>query len=190
MHNFKQYLEEGRDAPLYHATNFDGAQGISFYNKIKGSSNFDIKHKQSHKKFARGVSLSRSLKAAINYIKRLHGIKNGGIFVFELDQRKLSQRYKIQPYNFWYKNANTEKSTGEKIIRHQTRNTDMGRQKQFGNEYEEFVTGMIDDVNKYIIKIHYLGTKKELNSLNQGTSHEDDIFNHPKLFVNRKFING
>lgn len=99
MITFKQYLEEGRDAPLYHATDIMSALSIIRYGfeprtvhlskKTLGLVNdvddFGIE------KVARGVSLTRSLPFA----------KSWGAVIFEIDQRQLTQRYKVIPIQYF-----------------------------------------------------------------------------------------
>ena len=119
MKTFNQFLTEGRDAPLYHGTDVDSAIRILNANKLVGSYN-------DHN--APTISLTRSIRYAQHFAKDKFSDTVETI-VFELDQRKLSQTYKIVPYNYFSDDV--------------------------PNEYEEVVfTKGIDNFNKYLLKVH------------------------------------
>lgn len=112
MNSFRQYLEEGRDAPLYHATRFDNILSIlrdglkphqshSRYNLLLSP---PIKRNQKHS--TRGVSFTRNF----NIAKKFGSYYAGKYIIFKLDQRKLAQRFKILPIDFW-----SQRSTYKKI---------------------------------------------------------------------------
>jgi hypothetical protein len=112
--NFKQFLEEGRDAPLYHATEFNQAFWIVATDQIKPL---------TVSKGPAGTSLTRDIRFA----KSWH--KNG--VIFEFSQRKLSQRYKIEPVNYYASDKNTSNKA----------------------EREEFLIGKVRPMRKYINRI-------------------------------------
>ena len=156
MHNFKTYLEEGRDAPLYHAT-----QTHSLVEILKTQMLDDITYQTIDKKRVSGVSLTRDYNFALGWVsKRSFEISTAG--VIEFNQRALSQKHKIVPYNFGL--------------------YDITRKMGKGSEYEEFVYGKIKNINKYIVKIHM---SAEIMYYPEFKS----IIAHPKLFINGKFIN-
>ena len=93
MTNFLQFLEEGRDAPLYHGTSLLTATKILESGLLKGSKSTLPPFKKIE------VSLSRNIKVPIHHAFHVQDYIT--CIVFELDQRKLSQNYKIYPYNYW-----------------------------------------------------------------------------------------
>ena len=152
MRSFKTHLEEGRDAPLYHATNsiydiikFDILKGntdhnvhfqdqieIDALNKKTGTSGMygvsfnsktSVRSGHFSKKKLVGTSLTRSLNTSRGWHKRSAIIK--------LNQRKLSQRHKILPINIFA-------ATGE---------LDNAKEE---NLYEEFVMGDVKTLHKYV----------------------------------------
>lgn len=147
MITFKQYLEESRAAPLYHGTSIMNVRSILMGNSLisntvhydntkmfkdKHLSKLDVFHFKD--KGVKGVSLTRSFRTARQF----------GPVVFELDQQKLIQKYKIYPVNFW----NLEYSTtmGD--------STGVARQPDnSNNEYEEFLVGVIKPLDHYITAI-------------------------------------
>ncbi len=103
-------ITEGRDAPLYHGVRFDHAAKQLKENRIEGRTTQRFwpggrRLKDDHPEYKdsfwlKGVSLTRD----INYAKHWADI------VYVIDQTKLSQRYKIIPFNWGYANA---KSRGQ-----------------------------------------------------------------------------
>jgi hypothetical protein len=156
--NFKQFLEEGRDAPLFHATSLDSLNQILKGNIVKAWTTQNI-----NKKRIDGVSLTRDFRFAKNWAMKTP-FKMARSCVIEFDQRKLSQRYKIVPFNYSLMSS--------------------GAAREMNNsEAEEFVIGPIKDPNKYINKIHFT------DNIFYNTEASKEVLNHPKLFVDGKFIN-
>lgn len=127
MINFKQFLEESRSAPLYHGTSIGGLRGIfhmggieprTFHpsSKMKGISN-----KGKRQPGVEGVSTSRNFKFASTWNH------SAGNFVLEFDQRRLAQRYKIVPFQYF---QHPIISQGHARIKDW---------KGKANEYEEFI---------------------------------------------------
>jgi hypothetical protein len=174
MLNFKQFLEEGRDAPLYHATYTEAAAKILKDGVLMGVT----KHKLPNATVA-GVSLSRDLKTATNLA--YHEFNHNTVVVFELDQRKLAQRHKIKPLNFYMTNFWKQEERAGQPARYQNSNFFFGKRN---NEYEEFVLGDIKNVDKYIKKIHSTS-----NLTTERIEKYPNLHNHPKLFINGKFVN-
>jgi hypothetical protein len=138
--NFKEYLEEGRDAPLYHSTNFTAIKRIIQYDKLEGytdhydkfmaqdfygefnpKKNVKMKHFTSRESM-RGISLTRSLKSAENW--------RGGHYIIKLNQRKLAQRHKIIPINIYAAAGKNKHAKDEEL-------------------FEEFVIGSIKNLHEY-----------------------------------------
>lgn len=97
-----QNLLEGRDAPLYHGVRFDYAIEQLQKNRIEGRTSQRFwpdgrRLKDNHPEYEdsfwlKGVSLTRDIKYA----------QHMGDIVYVIDQRRLSQRYKIIPFNWGY----------------------------------------------------------------------------------------
>jgi hypothetical protein len=128
MKKFKQYLEEGRDAPLYHGTNIiylmdiltNGFDPVTLHNKKK----LMLKHDSKFDTIS-GISLTRNKKLAHDWYKSV---------AIELDQRRLTQRYKLIPINYFSKNSS---------------------KKDRNFEAEEFLLlKNKTNLNEYITKIH------------------------------------
>lgn len=135
MITFKSFLAESRSAPLYHGTNMRGLEGI-FKDGIEPRTlhsntrhmwvtNHEVKWPVGYgsdekgyevEKYARGVSLSRNMRFSSQF--------SSGI-VLELDQRRLAQRYKIVPFQYFADSrARAYETSSSPKVR---------------NEYEEFV---------------------------------------------------
>lgn len=159
--NFKSYLEEGRDAPLYHSTTFrlakdillhDTLYGKTWHHKEKVLLNTKSKARRKYDDpteplMSNGVSLTRSLQFAKHW--------RANEIIFQLDQRLLTQRYKILPANYFVseftvKNARRDERTGVEPYN-----------KKPTNEYEEFLIGDIKNISKYIDKIYVKKNRKE-----------------------------
>ena len=162
--NFKTYLEEGRDAPLYHATSLNKALNI-----IKQG---EIKAYKEHGDTILGVSLTRNFKFAVNW-----NLETEEGAIFELDQRKLSQRHKIKAHNFFSKKKSTRYPENAN-----------GLNPQDMNEYEERIMGSVKNVDKYISKIHIDHRDYTYYKKLNDTFYEK-IITHPLLFVKGKFVN-
>jgi hypothetical protein len=191
MHNFKNYLTEGRDSPLYHATRLDYAERILKTNTFESKTRQRIKPidgkspKEIHGwEKIHGVSTSRSLKYS-EYFMKMENATN--FFVtFELNQRLLSQAYKMVPINY-------------NSLAHYQYNSDwtarVSSSKQtVHNEYEEFIIGAIKNASKYITKIivpsaDILRYLKMNDNSTEVPPEYPLISNNPKLFFDGKFIN-
>lgn len=144
MISFKQFITEARSAPLYHGTTTMFARTILNDNELDGRTlqhqpeMFKQKHKKkynsplsNHPGEVVGVSLSRNFKVS----------KRFGSVVFELDQNKLTQRYKITPINYFQTLGAVMSDMTVPGTRAKT-HADV--------EYEEFVLGSIKPLDKYL----------------------------------------
>lgn len=167
MISFSQYLIEFRSAPLYHGTSITNAYSIISDNTIEGQYVGWLGIKE-------GVSLTRNLNVAKSFAYDSFG---GGrsvdnAVIFELNQAKLTQNYKIIPYNYWSSRTRTTEKSGKEELHSGAK----------FNEYEELVSGNIKNIDRYIEKIIVFvkpGVPLSGNSL----------LNHPKLWYNGKFVN-
>ena len=162
MISFKEFLTESRSAPLYHATPSDAAAKIIKSNRLNVSWE------------SGAISLTRSIDFAKTHLDYHHGSSLDDMVVFELDQNKLRNSYKIRPYNdFPFKSRYLNVKPGE---------DDRG-----WNEYEERVSGgrfdgVIKDFDNYVTKvIVFIKPGKPIKG--------NLILNHPKLYYNGKFVN-
>jgi hypothetical protein len=103
----QQLITEGRDAPLYHGVMHTHAISHLTNNRIEGRTTQRFwpdgrRLKDNHKEYKdsfwlKGVSLTRTK----SYAQHWRDI------VFELDQTKLSKKYKMIPFNWGYANSRT-----------------------------------------------------------------------------------
>lgn len=116
-----QQLLEGRDAPLYHGVRHRHAIEQLQTNRIEGRTTQRFwpggkrlrdDHPDYNDSFwLKGVSMTRTFAYA----------KSWADIVYVIDQRKLSQRYKVVPFNWGYANAknrnpNPKRETEEFVI--------------------------------------------------------------------------
>jgi hypothetical protein len=190
MLNFKQYLEEGRDAPLYHTTDESYMRYIIEKNSIKAKTEHQVGYRpgnRSGNKWKDVISLTRSIKFAHRWGERKG---SGYYFIFELDQRKLSQRHKFVPYNhFGDHYYNDEKGAARRM-------NDVTDFNFPINQYEENIIGDIKNLNQYLTKIIlseklYNGYFSEKNSDRQDAviKYGKEVVYHKLLWYNGKFIN-
>lgn len=88
MITFKQFLAEAHYAPLFHATPLENLEGIleqGLYSEIGD------------------ISAARSIHNAKWYIQHEFSLYNSGYVIFELDQNKIRQRYKVVPFDYYMK---------------------------------------------------------------------------------------
>lgn len=129
MITFKQFITEARMAPLYHSTNLDGLEGMINDGVMKRG--FEDRYGHPHSKDGKIISMTRNFIFA----------KNWRSIVLQFDQQKLSQRYKIVPFNY-FPEKGARVSPGGK------------RNYNFTNQFEESVLQDIKDPFKYITKIY------------------------------------
>lgn len=135
MITFKQFLIESRSAPLYHATKLHHADKILSDDILYASEQYNgVTQGQ------KVIFFTRSLRHA----KHVYGYAD--MVIFEFDQQKLNQRYKISPI---------KNHVGRRTVNHKPMymNANMGTALG-GNEFEEIVRKNITQVNDYITKIY------------------------------------
>jgi hypothetical protein len=149
MNSFKQFLEEGRDAPLYHGTDTHAAIQIIDADTLEGRTDnhsrleplnswgekkkelvVNVNHFKP-KKYTKfnGSSFSRDMRRSLHW--------RGGGLCFEVDQRKLSQRHKLVPINIFMAMGYNKHAKDEELA-------------------EEFVIGDIKNFRRYITRIIFL----------------------------------
>jgi len=176
-YNFKQYLEEGRDAPLYHGTLYVKAKQILESDSILANTEENINKAERKTK---GVSLTRNYNLAIKFVDAKYGSLSP--IIFELDQRKLAQRYRIVPHNYY--------TTNDTISNYDIKDAPTRFTKETPgdfNEFEEFVIGDIKPLSRYLTKIHVAneGIYKSIGI------NAKEIYEHPLLWdhKNKRFYN-
>lgn len=92
MISFKNFLTEARMAPLYHATNMSRASDIISSNTLRQNAQDDNN---------KSISFTRLFKTAWQFGVRVVASSYSDIVVFEVDQQRLNQDYKLTPYQFW-----------------------------------------------------------------------------------------
>jgi len=144
---FKTFLTESRSAPLYHAS----PKGLSIL-----KDNALNKGKLKEPGLDRStVSLTRNFIFAKNWLDE-YGARDDGV-IFELDQRKLSQNFKIVPYNFF---ANTyDKASAREAPEMKT--FTKGKDYSFHNQFEEAVFADIKPLNRYV-KTVWVGNRTDM----------------------------
>ncbi len=181
MKSFNQFLTEGRDAPLFHSTSLSSARFIIDDNVIKdrtiqkvhpkpGSRVDDLKNGKFHWKNISGVSLTRNIKFANWFGWHVQGYNT--LITFELDQTKLAQNYRIQPFNFH--------SAGEDSYAPGFNARTQDRYDQNKNESEEFIFGPIKNLDKYLLKIHVM-SPLTLEHIDKDPEYAR-LKQHPKLW--------
>lgn len=115
------HLTEGRDAPLYHGVRYNYAIEQLQKNRIEGRTAQRFwpdgrRLKDNHPEYEssfwlKGVSMTRTFSYA----------KQWADIVYVIDQRKLTQRYKVIPFNWGYANSrnrgqNTKRETEEFVV--------------------------------------------------------------------------
>lgn len=144
MITFKAFLSEARMAPLYHGTSLDNAKAILKSNVMKVNKP-EIGYGTQSKTSA--ISFTRSIKYAMTWA--LESLNKEEAVIFEFDQQKLTQRYKIVPFNFW----NTDEARGISAS-----DAHLKTRKRGYTESEERITKDISNVNQYI-KTIWVGDK-------------------------------
>lgn len=137
----EQILTEAVDQhPLYHGCDLVHAVSMMIDNAMRGETIAHINGKQYQ-----GNSLTRSLQFAKDWSKERFDGDGDELskfwVVLELNKEKLKTKYKILPYNYW------EDCFGKDYEHTNDRNG-------YGNQYEEFVVGKINNLRKYIDDIY------------------------------------
>lgn len=127
----EEVIEEGRDAPLYHATKVEKLISIAQTNTIKDTTI------HPRKKLAMGrVKDDIAMLKGVSLTRSIHFARFWAPIVFELDQRALSYNYKFAPTNFF-----------QRIF---TKGTPDSKRAAEPNEFEEFVIGPIKNLDRYV----------------------------------------
>lgn len=162
MIRFDSYLSEGRDSPLYHSTDLIHAFQIIRQNTFRGNTKHTYDKLLKGKLVDNGKGYAADLKG-VSMTRNIRFAKIWNPIVFEFDQRKLSQRHKIIPTDYYYKNKDVSIAS-------------IGKPK---SESEEFLIGDIKNASSYITCLH-IERKFYKNVLK-----DEDYAQHMKFFVDR-----
>lgn len=105
-------------------------------------------------KYRSVVSLTRDIRFAKRWgDRKAKWDMNEGFVVLELDQQKLTQNFKILPYNHFQDSRYVDDEQGSARRLNDVRRSSWG---DFPiNQYEENVVGDIKPLNKYLVRVHY-----------------------------------
>lgn len=142
MINFKTFLAEARMAPLYHATDIHGFKGIVSENALATTSGGGSDAMRANKPT---VFFTRDFRHAKWYADT----RANNWIVFEVDQLKLSHRYKIKPIHNWTKSYHASKSNKQDIKGELQRGDN-----RWGVEFEEVTDKPITNFLSYVKAIH------------------------------------
>lgn len=151
MITFKQYLMENPNYPLYHGTTIENLVNIIKSDVIFTSDFPDARHENSQLAGKHTVSLTRNLKFAEYWAKRIEWYRGDtGRLVIRLNRSKLKTRYKIVPYNHFMRA--TRQSDSDKFSEY---GVTKKKEHEFlnMNQYEERIIGNVNDAEKYIEEI-------------------------------------
>jgi hypothetical protein len=143
-----EILTEGRDAPLYHFTRYPDIVEIILSDSLN-----NVTPQIVNGKDVKGVSLTRD--------KRFNWT---GDIRLMIDQKKLSQRFKLSPVDYfagpYFKD---KKDFHSGYIGLETGYGDkFDRRKGKWAEYEEFVIGKIKPLHNYLVRIDILKNSEAL----------------------------
>src|SRR5690606_35688917 len=134
MITFKQFLEESRSAPLYHATSAYNFEDIMNSNILKSYSGTISGTQRAGKPT---VFFTRDMKHAKWYASRMNGINDS--VIFEIDQLKLNQNYKLEPIHNW-----------RPSLKNNPANKPAYMDNDYGYEFEEIVGKNITNFHRYV----------------------------------------
>lgn len=138
MITFKQFLLEAKSAPLYHTTMVSNAENILRTNTLIGDIQRDGRASKLNRKV---IFFTRDFRQA------QHLFKGMDFVIFQVDQLKLSYRYKIRPIKNWQFNISGSHKPSYN-------STGLGN-----NEFEEIViANKITNFENYIQNI-YISSK-------------------------------
>lgn len=149
MITFKTYLIESRAAPLYHATTMAAANKILKDNILYGT--------MQEGGLTRGqkvIFTTRSLKQAKHYVS--YDQRYTGSVVFELDQEKLTHRYKVRPIKNWADDRADVAWDSKPQADAKKKHKPMYMFRTIGaNEFEEIIIAdKVVNISNYITKIY------------------------------------
>jgi hypothetical protein len=153
-------LFEGRDAPLYHGTSLNGAVQILKHDAIlPRTAGIRLPGYSGEGDGPLGASLTRNLQAAWDF----------GSVVFQLDQRRLVQRVRLVPYDYWGQSAEVKGGIA-------------ARRKGDKAEAEEFAVGGVPNVSRYITQIWVARTRYRV-LVDGGVTGGEALLRHPLLKI-------
>lgn len=136
FHEISEHLIEGRDAPIYHGTNWFAANRIVEDDQLAAKTFHVMKVNNTMNSMISGISFSRDLRLSMTF----------GPVVFVFDQAKIVRNHKLKPIDFWGFSRETQFG---------------GRRQEQYAESEEFLLGPLVGMSRYLIEIR--GNARQLN---------------------------
>lgn len=121
-------LDEGRDSPIYHGTNWWSALEIIKRDIIQAKTIHVPKINNTYQRTVSGVSFSRDIRVSQTF----------GPVVFVFDQAKMVRNHKLVPIDFWGYSSETKNGK---------------RRRDHYAEAEEFLIGPLKNMSRYLIEI-------------------------------------
>lgn len=183
-----EIVNEGRDAPLYHGYPVSKAHyGIQALkdNKMSvtstqrfwpdGKPRKDNEEDYKDSFWAKGISFTRDLNFAASW----------GSLVFEVDQSKLSQKYKFAPINWFYsvpKSTSRKREKEEFMVVKSSKDKYMRQDPDTGEQYFDVkrftsVEGFVPNLDTFLLGIYLVSDSLEIFSKEEM----EFLVNHPKF---------
>jgi hypothetical protein len=145
----RDILSEGRDAPLFHATNYQAALSIIGANRIAPNPD---RPQLVNGKSVLGVSLTRRWDLATQWAR----------VVFELDQSAVVTRHRVVPFSM---DGTHRPNAPTRLMIHDPDNPFSTRrnhgERNTRMEAEEFCVGGVSPLRPYVIKVHILADRPD-----------------------------
>jgi hypothetical protein len=149
-------LTETRAASLYHGCGLGGALQIIARNTLEDRTQHELAPGSEP---VTGTSLSRSLRVAWGF----------GDVVFEFDQTRLRQRFRLIPVDYWHRALEPDL-------------TGVGRRRGKYAEAEEFLIGPLTNVMRYVTAIH-MTPQRLAWAMKYHQEQSQPLLTHPLLKV-------
>lgn len=178
MISFKQFLIEAANYPLYHGTTLPSLVSMLEDNRIDEPGYSDAMRSHHHSLQGKHtISLTRSKNFAAYWSRRKEWASSWDdsatppTVVIELNRGKLTNHYKLVPYNHFPDRGARQTSSRRFDV---GKNPDKNAHQYLDfNQYEERVVGPIKNLNKYIAAV-YLTAPSEAR-LKKDHPHEYEI---------------
>lgn len=182
LHNlvpFRQFITEGKDAPLYHSTSIIATQGIVTTDVMLPSRG--LQPVPGNPVGQRTVSFTRNFKFALNWW--------GTEIVLEFDQTKLGKRYTIRPTNYYAQARSHMGNPNARVARPKKHQNIHGFTVQ--TEFEEVIMNKVEDVHKYLKRIIVTKPEHLVYIFADEMEILKELRKHPLLYdqTTKRFVN-
>lgn len=151
-------LLETRTAALYHGCGLGGALQIIQKNTLEDRTSHELPISGGITQSVTGTSLSRSLSVAREF----------GDVVFEFDQGRLRQRFRLIPIDYWGRGSEPDLAG-------------VGRRQGKYAEAEEFLVGPLTNVMRYVTALYM--TQKRFDWAQKYLEASQPLLTHPLLKI-------